>query len=368
MPLNHYVTLGRSGLKVSAFCLGGMTFGLEWKFGSDEATSRQIIDYYLDQGGNFIDTANAYTRGTSETIIGNHLGPDPAKRDRVVLATKFSSNLHPGDPNAGGAGRKALIAACEESLTRLRTDYIDLYWIHWYDPHTPIEETLRALDDLVASGKVRFLGISDTPAWKVAQAHVIAYFRGWSPLIALQIQYSLLERTVEGELIPMACDLGLGVTPWSPLRGGVLSGKYTRERMQAESPGRAVGGAGLGVAASANERTFNILDVVVKIARMHGSTPARVALAWVRSRPGVASPIIGARTLAQLTDNIAAADLTLTSEDIRELDTVSAPQLNFPAEFLNYVHTSSYGGFTVNGRSYPVNPLLNVPGKRSNSP
>ena len=233
MPLNHYVTLGRSGLRVSPDCLGAMTFGEEWGFGSDEKSSVAIIDHFLDAGGNFIDTANVYNRGHSEEIIGNHLGHDSAKRDRVVIATKFSANMHSGDPNGGGANRKSILAACEASLRRLKTDYIDLYWQHWEDPFTPVDETMRALDDLVAAGKVRYLGFSDTPAWKVAQAQVTAHFRNWAPLIALQIEYSLLERTVEGDLIPMARDLGLGVTPWSPLRSGVLSGKYSRNNMKA---------------------------------------------------------------------------------------------------------------------------------------
>ena len=193
---------------------------------------------FLERGGNFIDTANGYTRGHSEKIIGDLLGRDRARRDRMVIATKFFSNLYQGDPNGGGAGRKAIVASCEQSLRRLQTDYIDLYWMHLWDKFTPIEETMRALDDLVQAGKVRYIGFSDTPAWKVAQAQTIAQFRGWTPLVALQIEYSLLERTVEGELIPMALELGLGVTPWSPLRGGVLTGKYTRENARRQGRSR----------------------------------------------------------------------------------------------------------------------------------
>jgi aryl-alcohol dehydrogenase-like predicted oxidoreductase len=229
MPLNHYVTLGRSGLRVSPFCLGAMTFGedLGPGTGSSVKESEQIIDRYLELGGNFIDTANFYMRGHSEKIIGDHLAHDREKRDRVVIATKFSGNLYPGDPNGGGSNRKAIIAACEQSLRRLRTDYIDLYYLHIWDKHTPIEETVLAMHDLVQAGKVRYLGISDTPSWKVAQAQLLTHFRGWAPFIALQIEYSLAERTVEGELIPMAQELGLGVVPWSPLASGRLSGKYT---------------------------------------------------------------------------------------------------------------------------------------------
>ncbi|PYR27619.1 MAG: aldo/keto reductase, partial [Acidobacteria bacterium] len=228
MSLNDYVTLGHSGLRVSPLCLGTMTFGEEWGWGTTVAESEAILSRFLERGGNFVDTANGYTLGHSERIIGEYFARDPGKRDRVVIATKFFTNLYPGDPNGGGASRKSLVAACEQSLRRLQTDYIDLYWMHLWDKFTPIEETMRALDDLVCAGKVRYVGFSDTPAWKTAQAQSIAGFRGWTPLVALQIEYSLIERTVEGELIPMARELGLGVTPWSPLRGGVLSGKYTR--------------------------------------------------------------------------------------------------------------------------------------------
>ncbi len=355
MALNHYVTLGRSGLRVSPFCLGAMTFGEEWGFGSDEKTSTAIIDHFLDAGGNFIDTANTYTRGHSEQIIGNHIGRDSAKRDRVVIATKFSANMHAGDPNGGGANRKSVAAACDASLRRLQTDYIDLYWQHWEDPFTPVEETMHALDDLVASGKVRYLGFSDTPAWKVAQAQVTAHFRGWAPLIALQIEYSLLERTVEGDLIPMARDMGLGVTPWSPLRSGVLSGKYSRDNMKAEFAGRSGW-----VARNVNEHTFAVLDVVSEIAKKRDTTPARVALAWVSARDGVASVIIGARTPEQLADNLAALDLKLAPEDIAALDQVSKPRLNFPAAFLQNTVNATYGGMSVNGRTFAVNPMAEI--------
>ena len=215
MPLNSYLTLGRSGLRVSPFCLGAMTFGEDLGGGSGASVedSEAILAHYLEQGGNFIDTANAYTRGHSEKIIGDFFQQRKGKRDRAVIATKFFMNLFAGDPNGGGAGRKAIVAQCEESLRRLQTDYIDLYYIHNWDRFTPIEETMSALDDLVKSGKVRYVGFSDAPAWKVAQAQTIAHFRGWSSLIALQIEYSLMQRTVEGELIPMAEELGLGVLP-----------------------------------------------------------------------------------------------------------------------------------------------------------
>jgi aryl-alcohol dehydrogenase-like predicted oxidoreductase len=353
MPLNHYVTLGRSGLRVSPFCLGAMTFGEDWGWGSSVAESEAIMARFLERGGNFIDTANVYTKGHSEKIIGDFIGRDRARRDRTVIATKFFGNLYSGDPNGGGAGRKAIAASCEQSLRRLQTDYIDLYWMHSWDKFTPVEETMRALDDLVRAGKVRYVGFSDTPAWKVAQAHTIAQFRGWTPLIALQIEYSLIERTVEGELIPMALELGLGVTPWSPLRGGALSGKYTRE-----NAGTAKADRGERVTQFLDERTFAILDELARIGKRHETTPAAIALAWVQSRPGVASTIIGARRLEQLGQNLAALDVDLTPEESASLDTLSRPALNFPANFLKSANMFMHAGATVNGEKSIVWPLL----------
>jgi aryl-alcohol dehydrogenase-like predicted oxidoreductase len=352
MPLNHYVTLGNSGLRVSPFCLGAMTFGEDWGWGSSVAESEQIMGRFLERGGNFIDTANVYTKGHSEKIIGDFIGRDRARRDRVVIATKFFGNLYPGDANAGGAGRKNIVASCEQSLRRLQTDYIDLYWMHCWDRFTPIEETMRALDDLVASGKVRYIGLSDTPAWKVAQAQTIARFRGWAPLVALQIEYSLLERTVEGELMPMALEMGLGVTPWSPLKSGVLSGKYTRE-----SSATAKADRGERVTSALNERVFAIIDELQATARALDTTPAAVALAWVQERPGVASTIIGARRIDQLEQNLAALDIVLSSEQVARLDALSKPTLSFPMQFLNVATMFSHGGTTVNGEPSSVWPL-----------
>lgn len=346
MPLDHYVTLGRSGLKVSPFCLGTMTFGTESGFGAEESVCRAIMDRYIDAGGNFIDTANVYTNGHAEQIIGDHVGHESARRDRLVIATKFSANLHRGDPNGGGGGRKSVIAACEASLKRLRTDYIDLYWQHWEDPYTPIDETLRALDDLVASGKVRYIGMSDTSAWKIAYAHAIAHFRGWAQLAAIQIEYSLLERTVEAELLPMARELGLGVTPWGPLRSGVLSGKYGRENMEAESPGRASK-----IARSVNERTFAVIDELKAVAAARGLPVSHVALAWLLSRSGVTAPILGARTIEQLDANLGALEVELTEDELARLDAVSEPVLAFPAVFVRTLAPgASYGGMTINDR------------------
>ena len=353
MPLNHYVTLGRSGLRVSPLCLGTMTFGEELGWGSSVKDSTAILDRYLELGGNFLDTANVYTFGHSEKIIGDHLGRHPGRRDRAVIATKFTANLYLGDPNGGGAGRKAIFAQCEQSLRRLQTDYIDLYWMHIWDKNTPIEETMHALHDLVAAGKVRYVGVSDTPAWKVAQAHGLAGFRGWAQFIALQIEHSLLERTVEGELIPMARELGLGVTPWSPLKGGVLSGKYLRE-----NAGKHKADRGPLVLSALTDKAYTIVEKLIEIARDLDTTPARVALAWVVGRPGVTSPIIGARTLAQLDDNLASLEVKLAPDQVAALDALSAPTLGFPAGFLRMASAFMNGGTTVNGESAPTLPMV----------
>jgi aryl-alcohol dehydrogenase-like predicted oxidoreductase len=352
MALTDYVTLGRSGLRVSPFCLGAMTFGEDWGWGSSVAESEGIISRFMERGGNFIDTANVYTKGHSEKIIGDFVGRDHARRDRVVIATKFFGNLFPGDPNGGGAGRKTIVSSCEQSLRRLQTDYIDLYWMHCWDRLTPVEETMRALDDLVTSGKVRYVGFSDTPAWKVSQAQTIAQLRGWAPLVALQIEYSLLERTVEGELIPMAREMGLGVTPWSPLKSGVLSGKYTRENAASVKADR-----GERVTQNLGERVYGIIDELIAIGKELGASPASVALAWVQGRPGVASTIIGARRLDQLDQNLAALALTLTPDQVARLDKLSKPTLGFPMQFLNVASMFSQGGTTVNGEASTVWPL-----------
>jgi len=326
-----------------------MTFGKEWGWGSEPEEAKRILDAYVDRGGNFIDTANGYTKGHSEVIIGEHLAHDRKKRDRVIIATKFTTNLFMGDPNGGGSNRKAVIAQCEESLRRLRTDYIDLYWLHAWDRTTPVEETMRALDTLVEQGKVRYLGFSDTPAWKVAQAQTMALLRGWAPLIALQIEYSLLQRTVEGELLPMAQELGIGVTPWGPLRGGALSGKYKRA-----DNGKHEAGRGARVTSFLDDRTFDLLDLLETIAKELGTTVPRAALAWVQGRPGVTSTIIGARTMQQLDDNLGALEVTLTLGHVTALDEATAPRLSFPSDMLAAVPTIMYGGTTINGqRSKP---------------
>jgi aryl-alcohol dehydrogenase-like predicted oxidoreductase len=353
MALTQYKTLGQSGLRVSPLCLGTMTFGEQWGWGSSEDVSRQVLDRYLELGGNFLDTANIYTKGYSEHFIGEYFAnkkgcPSNRPRDRVVIATKFMGNMYVGDPNGGGAGRKAIIKACEESLRRLRTDYIDLYWAHFWDQFTPLEEMVRAMDDLVRSGKVLYLGLSDHPAWVVTHCHHLLREIKGNPLIGLQIEYSLAQRTVEGELMPMAQQLGLGVTPWSPLRAGLLSGKITRNiwppeatRMQKNSP-------------HLTEKNFRIIDELIAISEEVGASPAQVAIRWLMQKPGVVSPIIGARTVAQLEDNVQAASITLSTEQMARLDEVSSVTHAFPYDFVKAVKANILGGTEVNGESRPV--------------
>jgi aryl-alcohol dehydrogenase-like predicted oxidoreductase len=359
MPLDQYVTLGRSGLRVSPLCLGAMTFGEDLGWGTSVEESQQIIDRYTEFGGNFIDTANFYTRSHSEKIIGDHIGRHPARRDRLVIATKFSGNLYPGDPNGGGSGRKSLISACENSLRRLQTDYIDLYWLHIWDANTPIEETMAALDDLVRSGKVRYIGVSDTPAWKIAEANLIARFRGWSAFVGLQVEYSLLERSIEQELVPMASEFGLGITPWSPLKGGALSGKYTRRNAGQHNADR-----GAMVDGFLNEKTYALIDELEVIAKAHETTVASAALAWVSAQRAVSSVIIGARRLSQLDDNLRAVDVKLGADELARLDELTKPAFGFPHNMLELAPGIINGGTTVNGASGPISEWVMPQGVR----
>jgi aryl-alcohol dehydrogenase-like predicted oxidoreductase len=355
MDLTNYRTLGKSGLRVSPLTLGAMTFGEDWGWGSTPADSEAIMSKYIELGGNIIDTANVYTKGHSEKIIGDYLKKTDVRRDQLVLSTKFFCNLYPGDPNAGGTSRKTIISSLENSLRRLQTDHIDLYWMHAFDPYTPIEETMSALHDLVSSGKVRYIAISDTPAWKIAQSQMISQFRGWSAFVGLQIEYSLLERTVEGELIPMAQDLGLGVMPWSPLRGGILSGKYTRANKGETQSGRNSLEGGTELA----ENTYQIIDRLTEIAKEKETTPASIALAWVVSRPGVTSTLIGARTMDQLDQNLKSLSVDLSNDDIASLNQLSEPVLSFPMQFiLNRAGHMAQAGANVNGVPSFAPPLL----------
>ncbi|MFE4550141.1 aldo/keto reductase [Streptomyces sp. NPDC056785] len=353
MPLDHYVTLGRSGLRVSPFALGAMTFGEDpGGAGCSVEESEKILAAYLDRGGNFVDTANFYTNGHSESILGDFFAARPGQRDRVVLASKFFTNLFPGDPNGGGAGRRSIIAQLDESLRRLRTDHLDLYWLHNWDRHTPIEETLRALDDLVTAGKIRYVGFSNTPAWVTAQAQTTALLKGWTPLIALQVEYSLLARTVEGELAPLARDQGMALVPWSPLRNGFLSGKYRRDAQVTDSARTAfVGGPG--------EDEYLVIDAVAAVADELGTTSAAVSLAWLRAREGTVVPILGARRLGHLENNLAGLEVTLTPEQLRRLDEVSAPDLDYPAPLHGALRSMlQFAGTTVDGQPSTVYPPL----------
>jgi len=335
LSLKSYRLLGRSGLRVSPLALGTMTFGTDWGWGSDEAESRRIFDAYVDRGGNFIDTANQYTNGTSERFVGTFVR---GRRDRLVLATKYTATARPDDPNAGGNHRKSMLQSVEESLRRLGTDYIDLLYLHVWDFTTPVEEILRAMDDLVRTGKVQYVAISDTPAWQVSRMQAIADLRGWSPLVALQIEYSLIERTVERDLVPMAREMGLGVIPWSPLGSGVLTGKYTRADLDIGAGEASPAGTRKNVAAangSLTGRGLAIAEVVKSVAAETGKSPSQVAIAWTLLNPAVTAPIVGARTLAHLEDNLGALDVVLTADQRARLDEASAIDLGFPHEFLD---------------------------------
>jgi aryl-alcohol dehydrogenase-like predicted oxidoreductase len=339
----NYHLLGRSGLRVSDLCLGTMTFGEDWGWGAGKDEARRIYDAYRGAGGNFIDTANVYTGGTSETFVGEFIA---GHREEVVLATKYTNATGPNcDPNASGNQRKNMVQAVEASLKRLGTEYIDLYWLHMWDALTPAEEVMRAFDDLVRAGKVLYVGISDAPAWVVAKSNTLADLRGWTPYVGLQIEYSLLERTVERELLPMAADFGLSVLAWSPLRNGVLSGKYLPENADAAANGRMnspmmKGFFGEDPAADA------VVRETVAVANELGVSAAQVALAWLRTRPVAVIPIVGARKLTQFEDNLRSLNVVLSSEQRERLDGVSAVPLGFPHDYykLDSVRAMLYGG------------------------
>ncbi len=324
----RYKLLGRSGLKVSELCLGTMTFGEDWGWGASKEESRTIYDAFIEAGGNFIDTANLYTNGSSESLLGEFIGG--SNRQRIVLATKYA-NKAPGieGPNAAGNSRKSMMEAVESSLKRLRTDYIDLYWLHIWDFLTPVEEVMRAFDDLVRQGKVLYVGISDTPAWQVSRANMLAELRGWTPFVALQVEYNLIERTPERELLPMAAALGLAVTCWSPLAGGVLTGKYADGK---GVEGRFAGGSNKELQAS-GERANAVVKEVLSVAKECDRGPAQVALAWLRSRNPSIIPLVGARRLAQLKDNLACLTLHLNADQIERLNKASAVEMGFPHNF-----------------------------------
>ena len=338
----NYKLLGKSGLRVSEFALGTMTFGDDWGWGAPKDEAQKVYNAFREVGGNFIDTANIYTNGTSETFLGEFM---EGHRESMVLGTKYT-NAAPGtDPNAGGNHRKSMMRSVEASLKRLQTDYIDLYWVHIWDQITPVEEIMRGLDDLVRQGKILHVGISDFPAWWIAQANTLASLRGWSPFVALQMEYSLVERTVERELIPMARALNLGVTAWSPLSRGVLTGKYHGHgssesgRMSADMMKQFM---------PEEQRTGRIVAAVKTVADQMGRSMAQVALAWLRSRPVPVIPIIGARKLSQFQDNFASIDLSLSADQLKALDEASRIELGFPYDIYakDMVRALMHGGMS----------------------
>jgi aryl-alcohol dehydrogenase-like predicted oxidoreductase len=325
----RYRLLGNTGLRVAEICLGTMTFGEDWGWGASRDESRAIFDAYVKLGGNFIDTANHHTNGTSERLVGEFVAAD---RARFVVATKYTLGQAAGDPNAAGSHRKSLVQSLEGSLKRLGTDYVDVYWVHAWDELTPLDECIRALDDQVCAGKVLYLGISDAPAWVVARANTMAEERGWTPFSAIQVQYSLVERTVERELAPMARALDLALFAWAPLAGGVLSGKYLPEARDPGLKGRFVDSPMAGM--FVNERTHAITREVMAVARELGRGPAQVAIGWLLRRPGLVIPIVGARRAQQLADGLAALALDLPRAALERLDKASRTELGFPHDFL----------------------------------
>ena len=337
-----YRLLGPSGLRVSEICLGTMSFGEQWGFGADEPTSHAVLDAYSEAGGNFLDTANKYHGGETEQIVGKWL---PARRDKMVVATKYTLAMDHSDLNSAGNHRKNLTRAVEGSLKRLQTDYIDLLWVHAWDQCTPYQETMRALDDVVRSGKVLYLGISDTPAWLVAASNVHADLRSLTPYLALQIEYSLVQRTPERDLLPMAKHFALSVLAWAPLAAGVLTGKYTRAGSQEESL-RKVGNQQRGRTSEANLKVARAVDAV---ADELGVTSAQVATAWVAAQGYGLIPIVGARKVSQIEDSMKATEVNLGQEQLQRLNEVSQIELGFPHDFLasdgvsDLVYTESRG-------------------------
>jgi aryl-alcohol dehydrogenase-like predicted oxidoreductase len=352
--LNHYRLLGNSGMRVSPLCLGTMTFGTEWGIGADLEESRKMLDLYADRGGNFIDTANVYTNGSSESFLGQML---QNRRERFVISTKYSLNTDPTNPNSGGNHRKSLVRAIEDSLKRLDTDYIDLYWLHAWDYRTSIEDVMRALDDLVRQGKILHIGLSDTPSWIVSEAQTIARLRGWTPVSAIQIEYSLVERTSEADMLPMAWRHGITPTAWSPLGGGVLSGKYSQADLQPDAPIGENRGAMLKAMGQLNERTIAIADVVKQIAQEVNRSASQVSLNWLLQQPGKPIPIVGARKVSHLEDNLGALDFTLDAAQIDRLNQASSFDLPFPHSFIDSAmyhnvvdgQNTIAGGFTAYG-------------------
>lgn len=334
--MKNYITLGRTGLRVSPLSLGAMTFGVEWGWGNEENDARAIFNRYLEVGGNFVDTADGYQGGRSEEMVGKFIR-ERSLRDQIALATKFTFNTAPGNPNAGGNGRKNIYRALEGSLKRLQTDYIDLYWLHAWDRITPVEEVVSTLNDLIRAGKIRYYGFSDTPAWYVARGQTIAEKEGKDGIAALQLEYSLIERNIEREHIPVAQELGIAVCPWSPLAAGLLSGKYKRQGDSGTGEGRLEKTKDHPVFNKFNERNWRIVDALVGVSKELGKPPAQVALNWVATQPGITSVIIGATKLAQLNDNLAALDFTIPADLRKRLDDITALEPIHPYVFFQPV-------------------------------
>lgn len=330
MKLNEYTTLGRTGLRVSPLCFGAMGFGTGWGWGADEKVSRAMFDRYVDTGGNFIDTADGYQMGTSEEYVGKFVAEN-SLRDRLAIATKFTFGAQPGNPNAGGNGRKNVYRALEGSLRRLRTDYIDLYYLHCWDLVTPVEEVVSTLTDLVREGKIRYYGLSDTPAWYVARAQTIAEKEGKERVATLQLEYSLAERHIEHEHIPAAQELGIGLCPWGPLAGGLLSGKYRRDGDTGRGDGRLT--LSTAIFNKFTEHNWRVLDALLAVAKKIGREPAQVALNWLATQPGVTSVILGTTNTAQLETNLASLDFSIPADLRKQLDEVGKPEAVHPYNF-----------------------------------
>jgi aryl-alcohol dehydrogenase-like predicted oxidoreductase len=365
MSMDQYFLLGRSGLRVSRLALGTMNFGtggFHAAYGKTEDEARPIFRRYLEAGGNFIYTADFYTAGESETILGN-LVAEAGVRDRVVLTTKFTNSVDPGDPNAGGNGRKHMIRALEASLRRLRTDHVDLFLLHTWDRITPVEEVMRTFDDLTRAGKIRYAGLSDVPSWYAARAQTLAEAHALAPLVSLQLPYSLVDRAIEREHVPMGQTLGLGITAWSPLGSGFLTGKYRQADQGLTGEGRLSGAGGAGGAGRTwTDREWRLLAALENVAAEVGRPMAQVALNWVATRPGVASAIIGASSVGQLDANLSALDFELPAELRARLDEAS----DVPAESVYRMFTPGYQGWLVNpGAKVADKPAGYVPAVRN---
>jgi len=367
--LDTYYTLGRTGLRVSRLALGTMTFGTQWGWGSDKETARRMFNAYVDAGGNFFDTADLYTTGTSEAWLGEFVA-ERNLRDKAVIATKFTYNAEPGNPNAGGNGRKNMLRAVEGSLKRLGTDYVDLYYLHTWDRLTPAEEVMRTLDDLVRAGKVRHVGLSDVPAWYASRAQTIAEFRGYEPVSTLQLEYSLVERNIEREHTALATGHDMGISVWGPLANGLLSGKYRPSEDGGSGAGRleTVKGSPVPAFQKFTPRNWRIVAELEAVAKDMGRPMAQVALNWVANRPGVASVILGATKIEQLMDNIAALDFAIPPELATRLDTASAPEALFPYTFFaDGQQQRIAGGVTVASRPRGYAPIIEIPGVKADA-